>query len=468
MLIPSGIEELDRIIAGGLKTNYCYAIKGAAGVGKTVLSLFIAKGALEQGISVVYITTEVTVEEIIDYANQFAIDFQHYIDSNQLKIAEIKLSPQGQITLQGPHFDLSGIIERTKYYINQYNAKAVIFDSISAFLSEFKHEDYVRSKFVDFIETIKQEGVALILVIEESEHTSKGSVEDYVVEGIISIEQSWEGKTLNKVIRVPKLRGARQEPFESVLVISDQKLKIILPEQKPLVQIEGASTGIQKLDTLLGGGIPNGSMVLIETTGETNYLPLVVSTLAHYLEENKGIIVHSNVQMYPQRIIELLEETNFAIEKYVERGNIVFIDKYNRSVTAIEAKEIQDLFDIEHMISITGEMVDAFKSNSQDVVIYGDLTDDANILSEKDFLKYFALQSFYIKERGALGYAVINSNAVSGETLARLRTTADVILKFVSKNNILRFECTKNVNGATFLPKIVQVTNELPMLKFLE
>ncbi|MHA1828675.1 MAG: RAD55 family ATPase, partial [Candidatus Heimdallarchaeaceae archaeon] len=79
MLISTGVPQLDKMIAGGLKTNFCYAIKGTAGIGKTVLSLFITKGALNQGIPVIYITTEVAPEEILDYAKSFSLDFDDYI-----------------------------------------------------------------------------------------------------------------------------------------------------------------------------------------------------------------------------------------------------------------------------------------------------------------------------------------------------------------------------------------------------
>ena len=46
------------------------------------------------------------------------------------------------------------------------DAKLIIFDSISAFIAEFKYEKTARSNFMDFIREITNEDATLILTAE--------------------------------------------------------------------------------------------------------------------------------------------------------------------------------------------------------------------------------------------------------------------------------------------------------------
>ena len=467
MIISTGIKELDRMIDGGLRTSYCYAIKGTAGAGKTVLSLFMAMGALRQDIPVLFISTEVEPEKLVEYVKSFGMDFQPYIDKNLLTVEKMSLKPQGVGLVQTEKFDLSGIIARAKKKIEDIDARLVIFDSISAFFAEFQYERTARSNFMDFIREITDAGAVLVLTAESQISEEYATLEEFLVDGVIKIRTELKNNQLIKRLSVPKLRSAQPINFENRFIITKEGVTILRSEQPPISLIEEEKTGILRLDELLGGGIPTGSVVLIELDGETNYFPLFLTTLHHHLNQSKGIVIHSNVHMYSARILDEFKRAKSDISSHLNEGNIVFIDKYNRSVTAVEAREMSQLMTTDDMISVTVELMEAFEKAKQKVVLYGDLTDDANILSETDFLRYFALQSFNVKERRAIAYSFINFNAISSEILARLRTTADIIIRFSRVDYSNYIECLKSSTGATFLPKIVKFKDTIPLLEII-
>ncbi|MHA1516647.1 MAG: RAD55 family ATPase, partial [Candidatus Heimdallarchaeaceae archaeon] len=114
MIISTGIEELDNMIDGGLRTGSCYAIKGSAGSGKTVLSLFMALGALKKDIPVLFISTEVNPEKLIMYGDSFDMNLKSYIDKGLLSFEKMSLKPKSTSLVQTDKFDLSGIIARTQ------------------------------------------------------------------------------------------------------------------------------------------------------------------------------------------------------------------------------------------------------------------------------------------------------------------------------------------------------------------
>ncbi len=468
MIISTGIEELDKMIDGGLRTSFCYAIKGSAGSGKTVLSLFMTVGALKANIPVLFISTEVDIEKLMTYGQSFNMDLESYVNKGLLHFEKMSLKPLGTNLVQTDQFNLSAIIARTKDKMESIKAKMVIFDSISAFFADFKYEKTARSNFMDFIREITNEDAVLVLTAESQPTEEYSTIEEFLVDGVIKIRTELKNNQIIKRISIPKLRSAKPINFENRFIINRDGISILRSEQPPTSHIKEESSGIEKLDKLLGGGIPSGSVVLVEVDGETNYFPLFLTTLCYHLENDKGVIIHSNVHMYSSRIVEDFNKADFNIEPFLNKGNIVFIDKYNRSVTAVEAREMSQLMTTDDMISVTVELMEAFQKSKQKVVIYGDLTDDANILNESEFLRYFALQSFNIKEKRSIGYSFINFNAISREMLARLRTTADIIIRFSREDYTTYIECMKSSAGATFLPKVVRYKDKMPLIEIVD
>ncbi|MHA1217280.1 MAG: ATPase domain-containing protein [Candidatus Heimdallarchaeaceae archaeon] len=468
MIISTGIEELDNMIDGGLRTGSCYAIKGSAGSGKTVLSLFMALGALKKDIPVLFISTEVNPEKLIMYGDSFDMNLKSYIDKGLLSFEKMSLKPKSTSLVQTDKFDLSGIIARTQSKMKSLNAKLVIFDSISAFFDEFVYEKTARSNFMDFIREITDKKAVLILTSESQVNEEYSTIEEYLVDGVIKIRTELKNNQMIKRISVPKLRSAKPIKFENRFIIDRDGVTILRSEQPPLSIIDAEKIGVEKLDKMLGGGIPAGSVVLIETDGETNYFPLFLQIMCCNLERGTGVIIHSNVHMYSARIVEEFKRVECDITPHLNEGNVVFIDKYNRSVTAVEAREMSQLMTTDDMISVTVELMQAFQKSKQKVILFGDLTDDTNILTEPNFLRYFALQSFNIKEQNAIAYSFINFNAISREMLARLRNTADIIIRFSRSDYTTYIECLKSSLGATFLPKVVKFKDKMPLIEILD
>ncbi len=346
-------------------------------------------------------------------------------------------------------------------------AKLVVFDSISAFIAEFQFEKTARSGFMDFIREITKEDSALILTAESQISEEYATLEEFLVDGVIKIRTELIDNQLIKRISVPKLRSAQPISFENRFIINKDGIMILRSENPPTIHIQEEKTGIDRLDELLGGGIPSGSVILIEIDGETNYFPLFLTTLLHQLKKNRGVIIHSNVHMHSARILKEFNRVECDISSHLNEGNLVFIDKYNRTVTAVEAREMSQLMTTDDMVSVTVELMEAFTRTGQSSVIYGDLTDDVNILSETDFLRYYALQSFNVKEKRAVAFSFINHNAISREILARLRTTADIIIRFSRINYTNYIECMKSSTGATFLPKVVKFRDKYPLIEII-
>src|SRR4051812_10683504 len=84
---PTGITGLDEITGGGLPAGRPSLICGAAGSGKTLLSLeFIVRGALQFGEPGVFMAFEEKPEELIMNVASLGFDLQKLQKENLVKI----------------------------------------------------------------------------------------------------------------------------------------------------------------------------------------------------------------------------------------------------------------------------------------------------------------------------------------------------------------------------------------------
>lgn len=78
-LMPTNIFALDFILKGGIETGSSYQLVGESGIGKSTISLMIAKNICRQGKRIVYIDSEAAItKELIRL-----MELQEYIDNKQ-------------------------------------------------------------------------------------------------------------------------------------------------------------------------------------------------------------------------------------------------------------------------------------------------------------------------------------------------------------------------------------------------
>lgn len=85
-ILPTGNEELDRKLPGGLPFPLLLLIEGGHGTGKTVLTQQFVYGALKQGLKSVVITTETTVKDYLSKMKSIKMDVSIFFIKSYLKI----------------------------------------------------------------------------------------------------------------------------------------------------------------------------------------------------------------------------------------------------------------------------------------------------------------------------------------------------------------------------------------------
>jgi|Deesub1362A_J573_1020465.scaffolds.fasta_scaffold03913_7 KaiC/GvpD/RAD55 family RecA-like ATPase len=99
------------------------------------------------------------------------------------------------------------------------------------------------------------------------------------------------------------------------------------------------STGIETLDTQLGGGFPSGSTILILFDPGAGYeifsTHLVIGGL-----KNKEKIFYVNTDAPIEEIEEILIEYGVKVEEYKKKGDLRFIDVYTERYASVFPREL--------------------------------------------------------------------------------------------------------------------------------
>lgn len=265
--ISTGIAGLDSILAGGLTKDRLYLLEGDPGTGKTTMALqFLIEGA-RRGETVLYITLAENEVELraVAQSHGFRMDG---ITVHEIIPAEGVLDPDEQYTVFHPsEVELGETNRLILAQIDKLNPTRVVLDSLSELqllagnpLRYRRHVLALKQYFA------KRACTALFL----DDKTAVGGDQQVrsIAHGVISLQQLESGYGAERrMLRVLKYRGIdyRRGPHDYVIISGGVVVypRIVAAESRELVRRDQLTSGLASLDTLLGGGIEEGSSTLI-------------------------------------------------------------------------------------------------------------------------------------------------------------------------------------------------------------
>ncbi|MDW8048449.1 MAG: KaiC domain-containing protein, partial [Nitrososphaerota archaeon] len=131
--LSTGINELDKMLEGGIPRGFTVAVTGEPGTGKTILCIhFIAQG-IKEGDRCIYVTTEESRESIVTQAAQFGFEFGKGIEEKKLVVIDALMGVKDEWSLQSLEIEelVNKVIDAKKYL--GYGRARLVIDSLSAF-----------------------------------------------------------------------------------------------------------------------------------------------------------------------------------------------------------------------------------------------------------------------------------------------------------------------------------------------
>ena len=324
---PTGIQGLDEITGGGLPKGRPTLICGGAGCGKTLIAMeFLVRGARQFNEPGVFMAFEETAKDLTQNVASLGFDLKDLIARKKIVLDFVYIE-RSEIEITG-EYDLEGLFIRLGQAIDSIGAKRVVLDTIESLFAGLPNPLILRAELRRLFRWLKDKGVTAIITGERGDETlTRQGLEEYVSDCVIMLDHRVSDQVTSRRLRVVKYRGSTHGTNEYPFLIDEDGV-LVLPVTSLLLQniasTERIPTGIQRLDTMLGGkGYYRGSSVLVSGTAGTGKS----SIAAHFAEAacRRGErAIYFAFEESPSQIMRNMRSIGIDLEPWVQKGLLKF------------------------------------------------------------------------------------------------------------------------------------------------
>jgi circadian clock protein KaiC len=319
---PSGIKGLDEITGGGLPVGRPTLVCGAAGSGKTLMSVeFIVRGALDCGEPGVFMAFEEKAEELETNVASLGFDLPKLQKDGLVRIDHVHID-KSEIEETG-EYDLDGLFIRLEYAIDSIKAKRVVLDTIENLFSGLTNQGILRSELRRLFSWLKDKGVTAIITGERGEGSfTRQGLEEYVSDCVILLDHRVVNQISTRLLRVVKYRGTLHGTNEYPFLIDEEGISV-LPITSLLLDSEASSqrisSGIPALDKMLGGkGFFRGSSILVSGTAGTGKTS-IAAYFANASCVRKERCIYFAFEESPQQIMRNMLSIGIDLKHHIDK-----------------------------------------------------------------------------------------------------------------------------------------------------
>jgi circadian clock protein KaiC len=265
--LSTGVAGLDTILSGGLVPGRIYLVEGEPGTGKTTTGLqFLQEGA-RRGESVLYISLAESQEELR------AVAASHGWDMSGIRIHEVLpsqdlLKPDQQYTMfHASEVEMAGTLQQILAGVEAHKPVRVVLDSLSELQLLADTALRYRRQVLALKQFFSHRNCTVMLLDDRTSSSADLQVRS-IAHGVIQLEQSVKDYGAERRrVRVIKYRGR-----DFIGGLHDYNIvrgglavhpRLVAADSRTIHERGQLKTGLPALDTLLGGGVEEGTSTLI-------------------------------------------------------------------------------------------------------------------------------------------------------------------------------------------------------------
>lgn len=437
-------------------------LRGSPGTGKTTFGLqFVCAGGQVEGELGLFVTFEELPDQLYAEAANFGWDLRALERQNLLRV--IATSPDLLLDgLQQP----GGFLERMVG-----NAKRVVIDSVTL-LEQLTSPENLRDRFYRLRSALKRRGLTAVLIEENSVSGAHGAL-SFLADGVINLyfEEKPDGYRAREM-EVLKLRGTSFVSGRHLFRIENSGISVhpALTTQD-ILPLAGsfAPTQIPQLDTLLGGGIPDGATVLLDANSRAEYRYLAGVLVASLVSLGQGLAVTVSGSTFPEaQQQQLVTQLGLNFTELIEQGRLLLLDNHGVDIPGWAepfTNRLCDLDDTGHHTGIRNIIKERLRTrDGQQWVWYRDLNTLVSVRGETYLKRYFAEQSALCRTSGVTTLCLINGTETGHALLSHLQRVSTVVLRSWVDGRYQYLEVMKSPTGRVSEPFLMQYGPDFPFV----
>ncbi len=330
--LETGIQNFDALLGGGLPKRSVTVLSGPPGAGKTILTQQLCFSNAQKGKRVLFFSTlsEPTAKTLL-HLQQFDF-FDPKLFGKGVEFVDL-----GDLLRE---HGLTAAADMIMKHVRQSKPDIVVIDSFKVFDDlATSREDHRKFGYELAVNLMAWETTALLL--------GEYGVADYetnaffsIVDGVIALSQREALGEQQRFIRVVKMRGTNHSREEHPFLIDVTGVHVFAPRLAITREAHDATTsrcktGVDKLDELLGPGIPWGSSLLIGGVAGTGKTVLSLEFIYRGAQAGeKGILF--SFEETEDRLRAAARGLGWDLDRQIARGmiEIVFIPQPDITVEA--------------------------------------------------------------------------------------------------------------------------------------
>jgi circadian clock protein KaiC len=262
-----GIEGLDDILLGGFTRDRLFLVEGMPGAGKTTLAMqFLLSGAAA-GEPVLYVTLSETADELQAIAESHGWDLRG-VNLRELTPSEAELETSELNTLFHPsELELADTTKRILADVEEIKPTRVVFDSLSELRLLAGNALRYRRQILALKHFFASRHCTVVL-LDDLTSSDRDLQMQSIAHGVVLLEQqNPEYGAERRRLRVVKYRGVKfRGGFHDYLIRRgglEVFPRLVAAEHRAPIERGRIASDIPELDTLLGGGLEEGTSTLI-------------------------------------------------------------------------------------------------------------------------------------------------------------------------------------------------------------
>ncbi|MEQ1830540.1 MAG: ATPase domain-containing protein, partial [Pirellula sp.] len=325
--LPTGVPGLDEILGGGLPEFSFNILAGAPGCGKTTLAhqIMFANATPERPALYFTVLGEPAIK-MLRYQQQYS-----FFDRAKLGGA-IRFINLSQVVLDQ---DLGAVLDSIVKEVEASQPGFVVVDSFRTVVRKAQGSNTNEVELQGFVQRLALNltswQATTFLIGEYVEGELRDNPVFTVADGLLWLYQSVERNSIVRKMQAMKLRGQESVPGLHTFRITEHGLQTFprtfgLTDNKS-EHVKGRrrlSTGVRELDTLMGGGIPEGDSLLVAGPSGAGKTVLGIQFIAEGLGLGEPGIV-AMFEELPNEFMQRAASFGFDLDKNLKDGSLRLI-----------------------------------------------------------------------------------------------------------------------------------------------
>jgi circadian clock protein KaiC len=317
--VPTGVAGLDTILGGGFLKGGLYIVQGTPGTGKTTLGNQLCFNYAASGGRALYVTllAEYHARMMQNLGSMSFFDLSKIPDQLSYLSAFRILRKDG----------LRGLLDVLRREIVARGASVLILDGLVS-AQRVTSDEQAFNEFVHEMQAVALATDCTMFLLTSSDESAKITPEQTMVDGILELSNQMSGWSAKRALQMTKFRGSAYLRGKHAFRITGDGLAVyprtealLAWPSRPDPGIGGrVSSGVDRLDAMMGGGLPASSTTMVMGPSGVGKTTLGLQFLSRSSEAEPGLLF--GFYETPARVAAKVREVCRPLHSLLDTGAV--------------------------------------------------------------------------------------------------------------------------------------------------